>query len=649
MIFLVACFTALAVNAQTVTVKVKGNRNHQVLIDGNSYTVNTTTSSTTAVNTPIVVTGLSLGQHTVQVMRSNPNTGRITEGMKTTFTLQSGYDMNITVSANGGIQLNQTKIKNNNSGSQYRTPMTDASFNVLLNNISNQRSVNSRVVAITNAFNNTANYFTSAQIRSMLNLVNSQSYRLSLAKTGYKTVTDPTNYSSIYNILSSQARRNELSAYVSEYDRLNPGYNNNNSGTVKLAMSQSAYNAIYADAQGQWPESAKKTYLSTVFGNSYNYFTTTQAKQLISVVTSETERLQLAKEAWDNVVDQQNFNQMNDLLSYQTSRNDLANYVNNQNVNNPRIPMTATNYNNLYLAARDQYSYSEKLSYIDNVFVNANNFFTISQVRQLLQLVTNENDRLRLAKSAWDNITDQSNYTYLLDLFNSQAARNNFSAYANSNGTDNTAIVNTAMSDASFTTVYNKISNTWGFGAKMSALTNLFNDASNYFTVTQTRQLIQLVSDESNRLQLAKLAFNNVVDPENYYTLNDLLSSQSSRNELDVFVKTNTTTGYIDTKVPMTMDAFTNLYNNISNQWGLGVKMSSLTEVFASATNYFTTAQARQLIQLVSLEDNRLQLAKSSYDNIVDQANFNQLYDVLSSQSSKTELQAYVNSYSYNR
>ena len=57
-----------------------------------------------------------------------------------------------------------------------------------------------------------------------------------------------------------------------------------------------------------------------------------------------------------------------------------------------------------------------------------------------------------------------------------------------------------------------------------------------------------------------------------------------------------------------------------------------------------STAQAKQLINYVSDEANRLQLAKSSYRNITDPANFNQLYDLFSNQSSKDELTAYVNS-----
>ena len=99
----------------------------------------------------------------------------------------------------------------------------------------------------------------------------------------------------------------------------------------------------------------------------------------------------------------------------------------------------------------------------------------------------------------------------------------------------------------------------------------------------------------------------------------------------------------------MTDANFNTIYSDVNNRWGLGAKMSALTDIFNNENNYFTVVQAKQLIQLVSSESNRLQLAKSSYGNITDPQNFNLMYDLLASQTSRNELSSYVNSYSYNR
>src|SRR6185436_7005062 len=89
---------------------------------------------------------------------------------------------------------------------------------------------------------------------------------------------------------------------------------------------------------------------------------------------------------------------------------------------------------------------------------------------------------------------------------------------------------------------------------------------------------------------------------------------------------------------------FSQLYTEAQNQGSTNARVSYLSNVFASTTNYFTTAQVRQLLQLAYYENDRLALAKSSYNNIVDPSNFPQVYDLFSSQSSRTELASYVGS-----
>ena len=553
-IMILACLISLAVVAQnvsTVNITVKGTRNKEVRIDGTVYQVNTDASSTTAVNLPIQITNLSTGQHTIEIVRTNRYNTSNTTGNKTFFNLRSGYDLNITVNNDGSVQTSETRIRRNlGNQTRNRTPMSDASFDALVKNIQYQRTA-AKVTAITTAFNTPSNYFTTAQAMELIGLVNSQSSRLSLAKASYKTITDPANFSQQLNdLILTQAGRRELATYVRTYDNNNPRSGTNNPNYPQVAMSDANFNSLYTRINNEWSASVKLTSLTTEFNSSTTYFTTAQTRQLIQLVSDENSRLQLAKLAYNNVVDPANY------------------------------------YNQLY------------------------------------------------------------------SLFISTSSRNEFDAFVRANGNPSSP-TRIAMTDASFNSLYTRISNEWGLGVKMSSLTNEFNNSNNYFTAAQTRQLIQLVSDENNRLQLAKLGYDNAVDQENYYNqLYTLLSSTSSRNELDAYVKANSSsTSYptYPTRIAMTDANFNNLYSNISNQWGLGVKMSSLTTEFNNSNNNFTTAQARQLIQLVSDEDNRLQLAKSSYDNIVDPENFSRLYDVLASQSKRNELAEYVRAYSYNR
>lgn len=58
----------------------------------------------------------------------------------------------------------------------------------------------------------------------------------------------------------------------------------------------------------------------------------------------------------------------------------------------------------------------------------------------------------------------------------------------------------------------------------------------NYFETAQVREMLQLFSFESNRLELAKYAYRNTVDKNNFYSVNDVFSFSSSREELSRYI-----------------------------------------------------------------------------------------------------------------
>ena len=535
-ILLVSCImatSALAQTVSTVTINVRGDNTDAIIIDGREYVV--TSDYNTNSNTPIVVSNLQAGQHTLQMSRSdeaNPSS--------TVFTTRTGYDLQIIITANGSVQLRETKWRSDNNTAPYAVPMNDADFSRLYNTIRNQWRSAGRMTLVSDAFANTGNYFTTAQARQLIQLVNNQGDRFTLAKASYRSITDPTNFTQVYNLFNSQSYRDQLADYVSSY----------NAGSSSTAMTTARFNTIYRTAQRQ----------------------------------------------------------------------------------------STTN---------------SKVSYIYNAFTNTNNYFTVSQARQLVQLVPDETNRLYLAKISYRSIINKNNFSQMYTLLNSQASRNELNTFVNTYDDSNPVYTRVAMKEADYNVLYRDVQNRFGLGAKMDALTSIFANENYYFTVGQAKQLIQLVSSESNRLELAKASYNNIVDQANFNQLYDVLSSTASRNELEIYVidyqATPGSTSPVYTRAPMSTSSFNTLYNNVRNTFGLGAKMSELTEIFDNENYYFTVAQAKQLIQLVSAESNRLQLAKSAYGNITDTQNFNLMYDVLTSQSSKNELSSYVNTYSYNR
>jgi hypothetical protein len=128
----------------------------------------------------------------------------------------------------------------------------------------------------------------------------------------------------------------------------------------------------------------------------------------------------------------------------------------------------------------------------------------------------------------------------LNDLFKTQTNKdelNNFLRTKGWNITNNQAAIKTPMGDDAFNELlFNVRANLLQF-LKVSYETEVFNNANNYFTTNQVRQLLLLINAENNRLDLAKLSYKTVTDPGNFSQLNNIFHSQSSRDDLASFVK----------------------------------------------------------------------------------------------------------------
>ncbi len=531
LMFLFSGITAIAAIGQTtstVTISVKGANNESILINGQEYVVTSDYSANN--NTPIVVSNLQSGQHTLQIKRRNE-----VIPSSTVFTVRNGYDLQINITANGSVQLRETKWRTDNSTAPYTVAMDGNDFNNLYNSIRSESRTSRRTTMLSTVFANTANYFTTAQARQLILLVNNQNTRLTLAKAAYSHITDPAIFlDQLYPLFNNQSFKNQLRDYVSSYSA-------DNSST---AMSKANFNVIYRTAQRQSTVNSKVSYIYNAFSNTNNYFSVSQARQLVQLVPDETNRLYLAKISYRSVVDKHNFSGMNNVLSTQTARNELTTFVNNYDTSNPvyaRVAMKDTEFNTLYRNIQNRFGIGAKMSALTVTFDNETYYFTTAQAKQLIQLVSSDNNRLQLAKASYDNIVDQSNFSQLYDIL-SASGRDDLEVFVRSYQgaveTPTYTTTRTPMASSTYNSIYNRVRNTWGFGAKMSELTEIFDNETYYFTVAQAKQLVQLVSSETNRLQLAKAAYGNITDPENFNTMLEVLSSQASKNDLSNYVNT---------------------------------------------------------------------------------------------------------------
>ncbi|MGZ5222334.1 MAG: DUF4476 domain-containing protein, partial [Chitinophagaceae bacterium] len=92
-----------------------------------------------------------------------------------------------------------------------------------------------------------------------------------------------------------------------------------------------------------------------------------------------------------------------------------------------------------------------------------------------------------------------------------------------------------AMNDREFKSVLQSIEKEWLESNKLKSASQIVK--SNSLSTAQVEQLLLLLSFENNKLELAKQAYANTVDKRNYSRLFDLFSFNSSKAELERYIR----------------------------------------------------------------------------------------------------------------
>ena len=314
----------------------------------------------------------------------------------------------------------------------------------------------------------------------------------------------------------------------------------------KTIMADAKFNSLLQIVRSKWSQALKGETESEAFNNPNNYFSTSQLRQLLILITSENDRLDLTKLSYRSVLDSSNFTQLSDLFKIQANKNEFNDFLRSKgwNIINDqtfiKMPMSDSKFNPLLQSVRNKWSQALKGETESEAFNNPNNYFNTSQIRQLLTLITSENDRLDLVKLAYRSVTDSINFTYLNDLFKTDLNRNEFNNFLRSKGwniTNDQTTSKMPMRSADFDQILSNVRANLIQFLKVNYETDVFNNPSNYFSTNQIRQLLFLINSENNRLDLAKLSYKTVTDSANFFQLNDLFNSQISRDELANYVK----------------------------------------------------------------------------------------------------------------
>jgi hypothetical protein len=217
--------------------------------------------------------------------------------------------------------------------------------------------------------------------------------------------------------------------------------------------------------------------------------------------------------------------------------------VSTAGVGTGRTPMSSAEFDKLTQSVKSKWSQTSKYNAIKSAFNNKANYFTTDQAGQLALLVSSETRRLELIKLSYPRITDPESFGDVVDLFSSQANKDNIQKFIDSKnpGTSATTeqyVNRIPMSDADFDKLQTKASLHFRQSSVVRDIKEALSSKNNYFTIGQIRALLSMVSNESDKLALAKLAYHRATDPNNFNQLFDVFASQSSVDNLNNYIRT---------------------------------------------------------------------------------------------------------------
>jgi hypothetical protein len=163
-----------------------------------------------------------------------------------------------------------------------------------------------------------------------------------------------------------------------------------------------------------------------------NFFTTDQVKQLAQHFSFEDDKLQVAKLAYSRTVNKANYHLLYSILSYTSSKEDLAKYIidnggSGYDTYSVKPIISTEDFNRIKSRLQASFSDNSRISIarqsIDSYY------FSAEQVRELVQVFPFEASKLEIAKFAYGKTVDKNNFGIVQDLLNSRSGREELSRY----------------------------------------------------------------------------------------------------------------------------------------------------------------------------------------------------------------------------
>jgi len=297
--------------------------------------------------------------------------------------------------------------------------------------------------------------------------------------------------------------------------------------------------------------------LEAAKGLSISYcLSSSQVKEIADLFGNDYDRLEYVKEAWYTVFDKEEFFNVMDAFIQASNLFRLYDFMRLENGSLPQgsspdaNPAVVYPLSSAYAGLTGCPSPAQ-----DNIFEQAlnslntqaddqskmkqaqtlwqNNCFSVAQTLQMALLFQQEGARLQFLKNTANKVFDTGNLNYAEQVFPSENLKKDWNTWlAGRNATVPTSEPELcSVSEETMSRIISSLKQQ----SVNSSKTNLAKQQisiNKCFKARQVRSIVALISVESSRLEVMKYAYDFTIDKNEYLNILDVLSVQSSRDEI---------------------------------------------------------------------------------------------------------------------
>jgi inosine/xanthosine triphosphate pyrophosphatase family protein len=305
-------------------------------------------------------------------------------------------------------------------------------------------------------------------------------------------------------------------------------------------------------------------------------------------------------------------------------------------------------------------------------------YLYVGQVEAILKGFSLESNKMEYAKYAYSTTLDAENYPDLMTLFRLSSSKDDLKTFLGKREIPvvpkiveqdvvvvTEEVVETGSSTIEVTAGPSPMNDQDFAGAKRAVSEESFESAklrrakqissANYLLSSQVKELLDLLSFESSKLEYAQYAYDKTYDQANYDIVKEGLAHSKSKDTMTAFLKnkpvqeyeeekeviqkevvpTNTTTEVITTSsgIAMSNGDFINAQNKITSQTSDAKKLAEAKAIIDK--NNLSTEQVKAIVNAFLFEDNRFKYAKYAYPKTIDQANYTVVKEALEKENHK--------------